>query len=450
MSDTKLKGSMTQGNPTRSLVMFALPMIAGNLFQQLYNIVDSIIVGNAVGPDALAAIGASTAITLLFVMVAQGAGIGCSVVISQLFGARKIETMKTAISTALISILIFSLTLSVAGRLLSSSILTWMNTPADVFEGAAVYLNIYFYGFFFLFMYNTFSAIFNALGDSIKPLIFLIFSSALNVGLDLWFVIGFHWGIAGAAWATLIAQGVSALLSFLVLAYKLMRMESGQYRRYDAALMKDMIHVAVPTVLQQAIISIGSLLIQSCVNSFGSTFLAGYTAALKIDGIAIVPMVNIGNAVSTYVAQNIGAGKYERIKGGYRTGIAMVILVGGIMGVLMQFFGTTFVGLFMDTGSAKEAIAVGARYISIISIFYFVMGSMNVTGAVLRGAGDMKWFMSATFMNLLLRVILVWTLADITAGNVIMWASPVGWAAAFCISYVRYKQGGWKKVKLIR
>ena len=212
-----IKGSMTEGNPVKCMLAFAVPMILGNLFQQFYNLADSMIVGKLVGQDALAAVGVSTAITMLFVMVAIGTGIGCSVVISQLFGAGKIKEMKTAISTALTSIMAFSLLLSVIGRVFSRPILAAMKTPADIFDGAETYMNIYFYGFFFLFLYNAFSAVFNALGDSKKPLYFLLFSSVFNIGLDLLFVGKFKWGIAGAVWATLIAQAASPALSSGVL-----------------------------------------------------------------------------------------------------------------------------------------------------------------------------------------------------------------------------------------
>ena len=220
MVETK-KRSMTEGSPVKPLIMFTIPMVVGNLFQQFYNIIDSIIVGNAVGPNALAAVGASTSITMLFVMIAVGTGIGFSVVISQLFGAKQMEKMKTAIYTAIITVLVFSIFLSIVGVIINKSILRLMGTPDAVFEDAAVYLGIYFYGFVFLFLYNVFSSIFNALGDSVKPLLFLIFSSLLNIGLDLLFVIKFNMGVAGVAWATLIAQGISAVLSFVFLMKKI-------------------------------------------------------------------------------------------------------------------------------------------------------------------------------------------------------------------------------------
>lgn len=445
----KIRGNMTEGSPAKCMVAFAIPMILGNLFQQLYNIVDSIIVGKMVGPDSLAAVGASTSLTGLFVMIALGTGIGCSVVISQLFGAEKIEEMKTAISTALITILIFSLTLSVLGRACSGSILRLLRTPENIFGEAEIYLNIYFYGFFFLFLYNAFSAVFNALGDSRKPLYFLIFSSLLNIGLDLYFVGECKWGVAGAAWATLIAQAVSALLSFVVLMAKLHRIRCGEYRKYDRGMLGNMTKVAIPTMVQQSMVSVGMLLIQAAVNQFGSVFIAGYTAACRLDGMAIVPMVNSGNATSTFVAQNIGADKPERVKAGYHVGLVMAMGIGLAIGIIMQFFGADCVGWFMDAEEAAESIAIGAQYIGVVSMFYFVMGAMNVTSAVLRGSGDMRWFMSVTLLNLLTRVVLTYAFAKATAGMIIMWANPIGWAVGLCVAYFRYRQGGWRKMKLV-
>jgi putative MATE family efflux protein len=324
-----------------------------------------------------------------------------------------------------------------------------MNTPADIFDGAETYMNIYFYGFFFLFLYNAFSAVFNALGDSKKPLYFLVFSSILNIALDLIFVCNFKWGIAGAAWATLISQAISALLSFIVLQRKLLKIECGAHESFNWDVLKNMTRIAVPTILQQSMVSIGMLLIQAAVNRFGSVFLAGYTAACKIDGIAIVPMVNAGNAVSTFVAQNMGAGKPERAKQGYHIGLVMAMGIGIVIGVLMHFCGSSFIAAFMDSATDAESIAVGAQYMSVVSMFYFVMGAMNTTSAVLRGAGDMAWFMSVTVVNLIMRVTLTYLFADATGGMIIMWANPVGWTTSFLIALARYKQGGWMKRKLV-
>ncbi len=445
----QIKGNMVSGNPTKALIGFTLPMVAGNLFQQFYNIMDSVIVGNVVGEEALAAVGASTAITMMFVMVAMGTGIGCSVVISQLFGAKKLEEMKTAISTALLSILGFSVILSALGLFINRGLMRLMGTPDNIFEDAAQYMQIYFFGFVFLFLYNAFSAIFNALGDSKKPLMFLIFSSLLNIGLDLYFVAELNMGVAGVAWATLIAQGISALLSFAFLIWKLKGIETKEYSRFDGGMLKNMVKVAIPTIVQQSIVSVGMVLVQSAVNRFGSTFLAGYTAATKIDGIAIVPMVAVGNATSTYVAQNMGARKPERIAQGYRICLAMSAGIGLTIALILHFTGNGFVGLFLDSSSSSEAIAIGAQYLSIVSLFYFVMGIMNVSNGVLRGAADMGWFLACSLCNLGVRVGLTYALADATHGMVIMWANPAGWAVGLGLAAFRYFQGGWKAKKII-
>lgn len=445
----QIKGNMVSGNPTKALIGFTLPMVAGNLFQQFYNIMDSIIVGNVVGEDALAAVGASTAITMLFVMVAMGTGIGCSVVISQLFGAKQLEQMKTAISTALLSVLGFSIFLSLLGILINRQLMRLMGTPENIFQDAAEYMQIYFFGFAFLFLYNAFSAVFNALGDSVKPLLFLIFSSLLNIILDLYFVAELRMGVPGVAWATLISQAISAFLSFFFLMRKLRGIQTAQYERFDAELLVSMIKVAIPTIVQQSIVSIGMLLIQSAVNRFGSTFLAGYTAATKIDGIAIVPMVAVGNAMSTYVAQNMGAKKTERIPMGYRICLVMAAGIGLMIALALHFTGESFVGLFLNADSSAEAISVGTAYLSTVSLFYFVMGSMNVSNGVLRGAADMGWFLSSSVCNLLTRVTLTYALADVTQGMIIMWANPAGWAVGLVIALIRYFQGGWKKKEII-
>ena len=222
-------------------------------------------------------------------------------------------------------------------------------------------------------------------------------------------------------------------------------MQCERYDRFSPGLLKKMVSMAIPTVIQQSIVSIGLLLIQSVVNRFGSDFLAGYTAAIKIDNLVIVPMVNVGNAVSTFTAQNIGAGQFDRVKKGYRTGLIMAAVIGVALGIWLHFGSESVIGLFMDADDGAAAIHVGTEYLSIISLQYFMMGMMNVTAAILRGAGDKKWFLAQSLINLVFRVALVYILADITKGYVIMWASGVGWTIGFMISYFRYRQGGWRR-----
>ncbi|WP_418976295.1 MATE family efflux transporter, partial [Anaerotruncus massiliensis (ex Liu et al. 2021)] len=305
---------MTAGSPSKILVTFALPMILGNVFQQLYNIVDSVVVGNFVGSDALAAVGASYPVTFLFIAVATGASIGCSVVISQFYGAKRITEMKSSVFTALTSMMTLSALLLLAGLLLARPLLLLMRTPGNIFSDADAYLRIYVAAVPFLFLYNTSTAAFNALGDSRTPLWLLMLSSVTNIFLDLLFVIRFGMGVPGVAWATLIAQALASLLAFFVLLRRLRRMPcEGKPHVFECERLRHICRVAVPSIVQQSIVSFGALFVQALVNGYGSDVIAGYTAATKIDSIAIMPMLNVGNAVSSFTAQNIGAAKPGRV-----------------------------------------------------------------------------------------------------------------------------------------
>ena len=455
-----MKYDMTKDSPGKSLFYFAVPMVLGNIFQQLYNIIDSIVVGNYVGADALAAVGSSTSIVMLFVMIASGLSLGCSVIISQFFGAGKYDKMKTSISTATLSILAISVILMIIGILFSTQLLQLMQTPDNIFTDASSYLNIYFYGLPLLFLYNAMNAVFNGLGKSKVPLCFLLFSSCLNIALDLLFVIHFNMGVPGVAWATLISQGVSAAASALYLIVTIKRMkistapaESGNsflQKYFSAPIFLTMYKIAIPSCLQQSIVSIGFLCVQALVNSYGSVVIAGFTAANKIDGIAIVPFVNIGNAVSTFTAQNIGAKKPERVKQGYHMALKMIVCVGLIVTGLLYLFGPDFVAAFVDTDTNPGVIAVGVEYLRVVSVFYMVMGIMNSTNGLLRGAGDIRAFVISTLCNFTTRVAAAYLLAMTPLGHsAVWWAIPLGWFVALIISFSRYRTGKWKEIKVI-
>lgn len=446
----KMTGNMTEGNPGKKLFLFAIPMVLGNMFQQLYNIADSVIVGNYVGADALAAVGASTSITFLFIAIATGAGIGSSVIISQLFGARQFGKMKSAIWTILISMLALSSILMIVGLISSDLILKWMNTPENILADALVYLKIYFMGIVFLFLYNTLTSIFNALGQSKIPLCFLIFSSILNIVLDLVFVIRFSMGVAGVAVATLIAQGLSALLSFGVLAYKLHQMNITEPSvRFDRKILMNIFRVAIPSIIQQSIVSIGSILVQSLVNQNGEIVMAGYTAATKVDSIAIMPMVNVGSAMSTFTAQNIGAKKPDRIPKGLKSAWIMILSIGLSITLLLFIWGDVLIGAFVDSKLNQDVIKVGVEYLRVVSVFYVVMGTMNIFNGVLRGAGDMKVFMISTLCNLTSRVILAYGLYAIVGAGAIWWSIPAGWFVGLAIALLRFRRGKWKEKCLV-
>ena len=446
---------MTTGNPVKELTIFAIPMILGNLFQQFYNIVDSIIVGKYVGEEALAAVGSSFAITMLFVAVAIGGSIGAGVILSQLYGAKRIGEMKQAVSTACLAFLIFSILWASVGFFIRDPLLLFLKTPENILESASTYLGIYFLGIPFLFMYNAASAVYNAIGDSKTPLAFLIFSSFLNIFLDLWLVIHFNMGVAGAALATLIAQAVSAALSLSLLFFRLHRMKdvSGENvkgsRWFSLELLGLMVKVAVPSIIHQSVISISMLLVQAVVNPYGSSVVAGYAAAQKIDTVAIMPMQAVGNAMSTFTAQNIGAEKQDRVRKGYRGTYPLILFMNLVICVILWIFGDEFLGAFLKNDGSSLAMETGLEYLHIVSVTYFLLGFLMVTGSLLRGAGDIWWFLLATVMNLIARVVCAYGLNPVIGPTAVWLSMPVGWAAGYILNYVRYRQGRWTEKKLI-
>ncbi len=434
--------------PFQALFLFALPIIIGNLFQQTYTMADSAIVGRFVSEQALAAVGASYSLTNIFICVAIGGGMGASVIVSQYFGAQKYDCMKTAIYTASLAFLGLSLLLGVFGLFCSREIMILLNTPADCLSMASEYLRIYFLGLPFLFMYNVFSSMFNALGKSKIPLGFLIFSSLFNIVLDYILVVAGHMGIAGVAWATLIAQGISAVLSMIVLL-RILRKMTGETNVeasfFDGKELTSMTRIAIPSILQQSTVSIGMMLVQSVVNSFGSAALAGFSAAMRVESMCIVPMSGIGNAVSSYTAQNLGAGKTDRVVKGYHAAVRMVIFCAVVLCVILELFHQPIMTLFLGADSAVEAFTTGENYLTFMGWFFCLIGFKMSVDGLLRGSGDMVMFTIANLVNLSIRVIVAMTCAP-RFGIAMVWcAVPIGWAANFLISYGRYQTGKWKE-----
>lgn len=441
---------MTSGEASKVLFLFAMPMVLGNIFQQFYNIIDSVVVGNFIGSKSLAAVGASYPIIFVCIAVATGASVGCSVVISQMFGAKYIGKMKTAIHTSVISIAIFSITLMIIGLISSRLLLTLLNTPKDIFEDANNYIRIYFVGIIFLFIYNITTSVFNSLGDSKTPLCFLIFSSIINVLLDLLFVIKFRLGIPGVAYATLIAQGVSAILSLIYLLKKIDKIKSKEKAKlFDINIFKKMCRIAIPSIIQQSIVSVGNLFVQSLVNGYGYETIAGYTAATKIDSITIMPMVSLSSAVSTFTAQNVGAKKNERVKKGYKSALLMIGIFCAFITLTLFIFGAKFIGIFVSINGNEEIIKIGVEYLRVVSIFYVLMGIMVITNGVLRGSGDVKVFMLSSLTNLSTRILLAYLLAYIIGQRAIWFAIPLGWLFASIISVYRYFGENWRNRSVV-
>ena len=434
-------------NPLKALIVFAIPMIIGNLFQQAYTMADSAIVGRLVGEKALAAVGAAYSLTNIFICVAIGGGIGASVIVSQYFGHGNYGKLKKAVYTALVTFLVISVMLGVIGLAFSKNIMIAMNTPVEVLDMSVTYLQIYFLGLPFLFMYNVLSSMFNALGKSRIPLYFLIFSSVFNIVLDWVFVADFALDVAGVAWATLIAQGVSVLGSFTVLRKELKKLEGASDGIFEAEELLPMAKIALPSILQQSTVSIGMMLVQSVVNSFGAESLAGFSAGMRIESICIVPMAAVGNAISSYTAQNIGAGQLKRVSKGYVQANKMVIFFGVVICVILELFPRQFITLFLGADGSQVAIATGYGYLVFMGFFFFMIGFKMAADGVLRGAGDMKLFTIANLVNLSIRVIMAMTLAPRFGIAWVWYAVPIGWTANFVISYLEYRTGKWKTIR---
>lgn len=436
---------LTQGSPAAVLWRFSIPMFISVIFQQMYNIADSVIAGKFAGEDALAAVGASYPITMIFMAIAVGSNIGCSVVISNLFGAQEYKRMKTAVSTTLLASLALSVFLTVAGLAGTRALMRMVNTPDNIFEDGALYLAIYVGGFTFLFLYNVATGIFTALGDSRTPLYFLIGSSLGNIVLDYVFVRYFQWGVAGVAWATFIAQGIACVLAVWAVVVRLQNVPTdGKAPLFSMSMLQRIAVIAIPSILQQSFISVGNIFIQGIVNSYGSSVIAGYSAAVKLNTFALTSFTTLGNGISNFTAQNLGAGKPDRVRQGFRAGAVMTLLAAVPFFVAYFVFGRQMIFLFMTSDSGK-ALSTGVEFLRIISPFYFAICVKLMADGVLRGGGAMKEFMVATFSDLILRVILAFVFSAIWQERGIWLSWPLGWVVAAVMSLAFYKKGVWKR-----
>lgn len=437
---------LTVGRPEIVLWKFSIPLFGSIIFQQLYNIADSLIAGKFAGENALAAVGNSYEITLIYLAFAFGCNIGCSVIVSQLFGAKKYADMKTAVWTTFLASGVLCLVLTVLGFLLGPALLHLINTPDNVFADSLLYLNIYTAGLIFLFFYNIATGIFSAMGDSRTPFVFLAVSSVANIIMDYVFVKNFQMGVAGVAWATFICQGISCVLAVLTIFKRLSGIRSEKnHQRFSWQMFGNIARVAVPSILQQSFVSVGNIILQSVINQYGSGVMAGYSAVIKLNNLVITSFTTLGNAMSNFTAQNIGANKLSRIKQGYRGGLFMVYLLCIPVIALYLMEGRTLLSLFMKEESTV-ALETGMQFITIVAPFYFVVGTKLITDGILRGASAMKQFMVATFMDLILRVCLAFLLSG-QMGSIGIWRSwPIGWTIGTLLSLYFYWSGSWKKV----
>lgn len=432
---------LTVGKPGTVLWQFCLPLFGSIIFQQLYNIADSLVAGKFIGENALAAVGNSYEITLIFIAFAFGCNMGCSVIVSQLYGAKEYGRLKTAVTTACIFSGVLCGILMLIGIVGCEPLLHLIRTPKEVFADSRLYLDIYVWGLPFVFFYNIATGIFSALGDSKTPFYFLAVSSTSNIAVDILFVKVFNMEVAGVAWATFLCQGVSCIMAVLVIWLRLRKIQSQEKGPFfDWSLLKKILIIAIPSILQQSFISVGNIIIQSVINGFGASVMAGYSAAVKLNNMVITSFTTIGNGISNFSAQNLGAHKYERIREGFHAGLKMVWLLCIPFCILYMIFGQYFLLLFMKQESA-EALLAGQQFLWILSPFYFVVSAKLATDGILRGISAMRQFMTATFTDLILRVVLAFLLSNWIHSAIGIWfAWPIGWTIATVLSILFYRR----------
>lgn len=439
---------LTVGKPEKVLWRFCLPLFGSIIFQQLYNIADSFVAGKFIGEKALAAVGNSYEITLIFIAIAFGCNIGCSVIVSQLFGARNFRELKTAVYTTLISCAAVCAALMIFGVLFCGNMLEIIHTPKSIFADSKLYLDIYIYGLPFVFFYNVSTGIFSALGDSKTPFVFLAASSTANIAADIFFVTALGMGVDGVAWATFICQGISCILAVFVVIKRLFGIKTAEKPDvFSWRLLLKMGKISVPSILQQSFISVGNIVLQSIINTFGSGVIAGYSAAVKLNNLVTTALLTIGNGISNYSAQNLGADKYDRIIKGFRAGVKIILCLLLPIVALYFFACGGLIKLFIDSPTAS-ALATGKIFLRTVSPFYIVIAFKFVSDGILRGMGRMEMFMASTFTDLILRIVLAYVLSK-PFGSVGIWSSwPAGWIIATAMSYIFYRKTALKKLNI--
>jgi putative MATE family efflux protein len=440
---------LTKGKESKLIWQFAMPMLLGNIFQQLYNIVDSIVIGNFIGKEALAAVGASFPIIFALISLVIGFGVGATVIIAQYFGAGNIGKIKQTIDTLYISLFIASVVITLIGITLSDYIFRLIELPEEIIPSASLYLKIYLSGLVFFFGFNGTSAILRGLGDSKTPLFFLVISTLVNIVLDLLFVIVFKWGIAGVAIATLISQGGATITAILYLnkTHQLVKF-SFIHMVFDREVFWQSMRIGLPSGLQQTFVAIGMMAVTWIVNLFGTNVIAAYSVAMRIDSLASLPAMNFAAALSTFVGQNLGAGKPERIKAGLIATFKMTSIVSVVISLVAIVFSRGLIGLFTRDA---DVISIGADYLIIVSAFYIVFSTMFVVNGVMRGAGDTLVPMFITLFALwFVRIPVSYFLSDEIGADGIWWSIPVGWLVGLIFSYLYYLTGKWKTKSVVK
>ena len=446
------KLDMTQGVGWRHVLIFSLPIMLGNLLQQLYNTVDGIVVGQYVSPDALGAVGNCASLTMLFIAIANGLSIGCSVVVSQFFGAKRENDVRRAASTALVILCVAG----IIGVIFGVSFSEWLLgtvlgiKDADVLREAVTYFRIYSAGLLFQFLYNVVAALLRALGDSKATLYFLFVSTVINLGLDLLFVIVFGWGVAGVAIATVIAQFCSTAFSlfYMYRRYPVFRFKLSELR-YHADMGSRCFKMGIPSMLQQSVVAIGSLFMQRLVNHFGASLMAAFTVGNRVENYIFIPIMALNAGMSTFAGQNAGAGRHDRIRECWKRIELVSFVFSGIIAVLIYVFATQISSLFGVTG---ESLKMSNEMIRFMSFFTLLFSLYLPTAGLLQGSGDAFYAMLCSMSTLGIRVIAAYTMVYLFGVDyhAVWYAVPIGWVCCIAISWARYFSGAWEKKSLVK
>ena len=439
---------LTTGHEGKSIFFFAMPMLIGSLFQQLYNTADSIIVGRFIGKEAMAAVSGANPIMFLLVAALMGVSLGFSILVSQFYGSGDLKKVKATIDTTYILLFIGSILISILGIVFGGPMLKLMNTPESVFAQSKLYLTIIFSGILFSAGYNSVSAILRGLGDSVTPLYFLIIATILNIVLDLTFIVVLRMGVEGVALATIMAQAVSFIISIIylnkkheVLKFKIKGIV------YDNKIFKDGLRLGLPSGVQQMLFSIGNMALQFLVNSYGTSAMAAFGAGLRIENFISLPIMNLGSAVSTFVAQNIGAGENERVKKGIRESIKMTLVLAVTVIALILLFRENLIALF---NTDKDVIKIGSSYLFIIGPFFLFIGTSFVLSSAMKGAGDSMFALISSIVSLwLVRLPASYMLSKFFGTDGIWMGIPFGWTLGLIVTVIYYKKGHWKTKAIV-
>lgn len=441
--------NLTSGSERKLIFQFALPMLLGNVFQQLYNIADSIIVGNFIGKEALAAVGASFPVIFTMIALIIGIASGATIVIAQFFGAKDYDTVKKMIDTLFIFLFFASLLVSFIGVTFTEEILRAIQLPGDVIPEAKIYLSIYLAGMIVFFGFNGTSAVLRGLGDSKTPMYFLIISTLLNIGFDLLFVLVFNWGIQGVAYATILSQGIAFITAVIYLnsTHKIIKF-SLKNLSFDRGLFTKSFRIGLPTGIQHTFVSLGMMAVLTIVNLFGTNVIAAYSVVLRINSLASLPAMNFAAALATFVGQNLGAGNTQRAKNGLKETLIMSSMISVSVSIIVIVFGKALMSLFTPD---PEVIRIGKEYLFIVGSFYIIFSAMFSVNGALRGAGDTLIPMFITLISLwIVRVPVAYFLSKAIDETGIWWAFPIGWFTGALLSYLYYLTGKWRSKVVVK